>query len=156
MIIIAIISRCSLRQIDFIVAYTQAPIEMDLYMEIPHGIETTEGNTKDCVLQLLANMYGQKQAGRVWNQYLFVFYRDDIIFIIYVDDGIFLSTSDDQLSHVTKELTNIGLRVEDQGHAADYVGVSIKWLPDCLYKFSQQTLIDFIMSNVGLTPQDFT
>jgi hypothetical protein len=70
MIIVAIISRRSLRQIDFVMAYTQAPIETDLYMEIPHGIEMTEGNTKDYVLQLLANLYGQKQAGRVWNQYL--------------------------------------------------------------------------------------
>ena len=127
MIIIAIISRRSLRQIDFVMAYTQAPIETDLYMEIPQGIETTEGNTKDYVLQLLANLYGQKQAGRVWNQYLVsklesigftqsridecVFYRDDIIFIIYVDDGIFLGTSDDQLSHVIKELTDIGLQI---------------------------------------------
>ncbi|KAL7474731.1 hypothetical protein ACHAW6_000689, partial [Cyclotella cf. meneghiniana] len=51
-------------------AYTQALIEMDLYMEIPHGIETTEGNSKDYILQLLANINGQKEAGWVWNQYL--------------------------------------------------------------------------------------
>jgi hypothetical protein len=57
--IIAIISCCSLRQINFTMAYTQAPIEMVLYMEIPHGIEMEEGNTKDYVLQLLANIYHQ-------------------------------------------------------------------------------------------------
>ncbi|KAL7482345.1 hypothetical protein ACHAW6_008013 [Cyclotella cf. meneghiniana] len=51
-------------------AYTQAPIQTDLFMEIPYGIETTKGNTKDYVLQILANVHGQKQAGRVWNQYL--------------------------------------------------------------------------------------
>ncbi|KAL7477853.1 hypothetical protein ACHAW6_003644 [Cyclotella cf. meneghiniana] len=152
--------------------YTQVPIEMDLYIEIPNGIETTQGNTKDCIIQLLANIYGQKQAGRVWNQYLVsklesigftqscidecVFYRDDIIFIIYVDDGIFLGTSDDQLSHVIKELTDIGLQIEDQGHPADYVGVNNKWLPDGLYKYSQRTPIDSIIANVRLTPQDFT
>ena len=76
---------------------------MDLYMEIPHGIEMTQGNTKD-VLQLLANLYSQKQAGRVWNQYLVsklesigftqsridecVFYRDNIFFIVNMDGGI--------------------------------------------------------------------
>ncbi|KAL7481331.1 LOW QUALITY PROTEIN: hypothetical protein ACHAW6_007015 [Cyclotella cf. meneghiniana] len=135
MIIIAIISHRSLRQIDFIMAYTQVPIETDLYTEIPHGIEMTEGNTKDYVLQLLANIYGQK----VWNQYLVsklesidftqshidecVFYRDDIIFIIHGDHGIFLGTSDDQLSRVIKELTNIGLQIGDQGHQADYVNI---------------------------------
>ena len=50
--------------IDFIMAYTQAPIETDLYMEIPQGIEMTEGNTKDYVLQLLATfMVRSKQKG---------------------------------------------------------------------------------------------
>ncbi|KAL7475009.1 hypothetical protein ACHAW6_000944 [Cyclotella cf. meneghiniana] len=134
-------------------AYTQAPIEMDLYTEIPQGIETTEGNAKDYVLQLLASIYGQKQAGRVWSQYLVsklesigftqscidecVFYRENSIFIVYVDDGIFLGTSDDQLSHVIKELTNVGLQRGDQGHSAGYVGVNVKRLPDGSYKFSQ-------------------
>jgi hypothetical protein len=57
-----------LRQIDFIQAYPQAPIETD--MELPLGIETRHGNSKDHVLKLLANLYGQKQAGRVWNGYM--------------------------------------------------------------------------------------
>ncbi|KAL7476135.1 hypothetical protein ACHAW6_002012 [Cyclotella cf. meneghiniana] len=47
-------------------------------------------------------------------------------------------------------------QIEDQGHPADYVGVNIKRLPDGSYKFSQQTLIDSIIADVGLTPQDFT
>jgi hypothetical protein len=41
-------------------------------MEVPRGV-LIEGvkNTKDYVLQLKNNLYGQKkQASRVWNQYL--------------------------------------------------------------------------------------
>jgi hypothetical protein len=34
-----------------------------MYMELPPGIETKHGNSKDYVLKLLANLYGQKQAG---------------------------------------------------------------------------------------------
>lgn len=79
-------------------ACMQGPIETDLYMEIPHSFETTRGNMKDYVLQLLANINGQKQAGMVWNQCVIkkldsigftqscidecLFYRFDIIFII--------------------------------------------------------------------------
>ena len=51
-------------------AYPQAPIEMDMYMELPTGIHTKHRNSKDHVLKLLANIYGLKQAGRVWNSYL--------------------------------------------------------------------------------------
>ncbi|KAL7477192.1 LOW QUALITY PROTEIN: hypothetical protein ACHAW6_003006 [Cyclotella cf. meneghiniana] len=169
MIIISVISHPSLRHFNLVMAYTQSPIETDLYMAVPHGIETIEGNTKDYVLKLLANIHGQKQAARVRTQYLlesigftqscideYVFYRDEIIFIIYLDDGIFLGTSDDQLSYIIKEFTDIGLQIKDQGHLADYVGVNIKWLPDGSYKFSQQTLIDSIIANMGVTFQDFT
>jgi hypothetical protein len=106
-----------------------------MYMEFPPGIETKHGNSKEYVLKLLANLYGQKQAGRVWNQYLVdklrevgfqqslidecVFYRDDVIFIVYVDDGLFFGSDDDTLSLIIKKLRDSGLNIEDQGHPAD-------------------------------------
>jgi hypothetical protein len=37
-------------------AYPQAPIEEDIYMEVPQGIETATGNSKDLVLKLLKNI----------------------------------------------------------------------------------------------------
>jgi hypothetical protein len=70
MIIFGIIFCWALRQVDFIMAYPQAPIEMDIYMELPQGIQTAHGNSKDHMLKLEKNIYGQKQAGRVWNSFL--------------------------------------------------------------------------------------
>ena len=53
-------------------AYTQADAEVDLvYMEIPRGFTIDGERTNNYVLQLLRNLYGQKQAGRVWFQHLF-------------------------------------------------------------------------------------
>ncbi len=60
-----IIFHWALCQVDFVMAYQQAPIEGDIYMELPQGIKTATGNSKDHVLKLLKNIYGQKQAGRV-------------------------------------------------------------------------------------------
>jgi hypothetical protein len=57
------------RQLDFVLAYTQAESECNIYMAIPQGF-TVEGNTKDYALKLEKNLYGLKQAGRVWNQHL--------------------------------------------------------------------------------------
>ena len=51
-------------------AYPQAPIEMDMFMELPSGIEVKQGDSKSHVLKIISNLYGQKQAGRVWNAYL--------------------------------------------------------------------------------------
>ncbi len=70
MIVFDILFDWSLWQVDFIMAYPQAPIEMDMYMEIPQGIHLKNSNSKDHVLKLQANLYGQKQAGHVWNSYL--------------------------------------------------------------------------------------
>ena len=133
-------------------AFPQAPIENDMYMELPAGIWTKHGNSKDYVLQIVANLYGQKQGGRVWNQYLVdklkslgfdqslvdecVFYRGSTIFILYVDDGIVLDLDKRKLVTFVKELQDIGLNVEDQGHPSDYIGVNIKKDNQGRYNFS--------------------
>ena len=58
MLIAALLFTLFLRQIDFVQAYPQAPIEQDMFMELPQGIETVHGSSKDHVLQLLSNIYG--------------------------------------------------------------------------------------------------
>jgi hypothetical protein len=40
------------RQIDFVLAYPQAPIEFDMYMELPKGVEMKDGSRKTHVLKL--------------------------------------------------------------------------------------------------------
>jgi hypothetical protein len=54
-----------------------------------------------------------------------VFYHDEVIFVVYVDDGIFLGIDDCNLTNVIKEIKETGLDIEDQGHPADYAGVTI-------------------------------
>jgi hypothetical protein len=166
MIIFGIIFCWALCQVDFVMAYPQAPIKMDIYMELRQGIQTMHGNSKDHVLKLEKKIYGQKQAGRVWNSFLVdkilsigftpsliddcVFFRDDIIFMVYVDDGIFLGINDSKLQDAIKEIQDLGLNIEDQGHPAEYVSVNIKKLRDGSYEFTQCALIDSIINDVGL------
>jgi hypothetical protein len=166
MIIFGIIFCWALRQVNFVMAYPQAPIVMDIYMELPQGIQTKHGNSKDHVLKLEKNIYCQKQAGCIWNSFLVdklisigftpsltdncVFFRDDIIFMVYVDDGIFLSNNDLKLQDAIKKIQDLGQNIEDQGHPADYVGVNIKKLRDGSYEFIQRALIDTIINGVGL------
>ena len=59
-----------MRQIDFVLAYPQAPIKCDLFMKMPRGIVVPGYDPKQYCLRLVKNIYGQKQAGRVWNKYL--------------------------------------------------------------------------------------
>ncbi len=48
-----------------------------------------------------------------------VFYRNDVIFMVYVDDGIFLDDDDSKCQQAIKDIQDIGLNIEDQGHPAD-------------------------------------
>ena len=124
----SILFQLSLHQTDSIQAYSQAPIKTDVYMELATGIETSHENSKDHVLMLLSNLYGNQQAGCVWNSFLVkkclslgiqqsmidecLLYCDDVIFIVYVGGGIFLGTSDCKLLHVITEIKKTGLDIE--------------------------------------------
>ncbi len=59
-------------QLDFLIAYTKATVERELYMEIPKGITMTgsHADRSKYALSLVNNLYGQHQAGQVWYQYL--------------------------------------------------------------------------------------
>ncbi len=169
LIVIGILCGWALRQCNFIMAYPQAPIECDMYMELPQRIQIAEGDSRDSILKLLKNIYGQKQAGCVWNKFLLerlsslgykasliddcVFFKDNIIFMVYVDDGIFLGPDDEQFKpkQAIHDIQNAGLNIKDQGHPADYVDVNIKKTKDGFYEFTQQALIDSIIQEVGLT-----
>ena len=64
---LAIIRGWRIHQIDFVLAYTQAPAEVPLYMKFPQGYDSKylpEGATKGShILKLLHNIYGNKAAG---------------------------------------------------------------------------------------------
>jgi hypothetical protein len=131
-IILGIIFLWALCQVGFVMAYPHAPIKNDVYMELPQDIETATGDSNDHVLKLLKNIHGQKQAGCVWNLYLIeklssinfkpsliddcVFYHGDVIFMVYVDDGIFIGHDNKQFKSIIKEMQDLGLNIEDQGH----------------------------------------
>ena len=129
------------KQLDFIMAYPQASIEFDMYMELPHGIRTKFGDGKTHVLKLKKNLYDQKQAGRVWNEYLgkglrkigfkqskvdpCIFYRDNLLFFFYVDDGVFVGLNEDEIK-VTVEQLQKNFDLEYQGDLSDYLGVNFQ------------------------------
>jgi hypothetical protein len=166
LLVLSIINRWHTRQVDFILAYPQADIEFDMYMELPQGIETKHGNGKTHVLKLLKNLYGQKQAGRVWNQHLVtglksigfkqslidecVFFRGNVIFIVYVDDGIFASPEKKEIDKAIREMKAL-FDIDDQGDITDYLGVNVEHLPNGDIKLSQPQLINQIIEELKLS-----
>ena len=166
---LAIINGWHSRQLDFVLAYPQADIEKVLYMDIPQGFHHHHSR-KSHVLRLKKNLYGQKQAGRVWNQHLHkgltqlgfvqskidecVYYRDKVIFLCYVDDSLIFSPNAKDIDQVIKELEELNYDVSDEGDIDDYLGVKVQRLTDGSIKLSQPHLIDQILKDLGLHNSD--
>ena len=164
-----LIKRWQSRQVDFVMAYPQTPIEFDMFMHLPHGITTKHGNSGTHVLILKKNLYGQKQAGKIWNEFLekglkkigfkqsrvdeCLFYKDTMLFFFYVDDGIFLAQSENAIKKTIQDLIGIVFYFEYQGYLDDYLGVNFEHLPDGNIKVTQPYLIDQIIQEVGITPR---
>jgi hypothetical protein len=165
-LILSIVLCWHTRQIDLILAYPQVPIKTPLFMEIPKGInmEGAEQGTSDCVLELKMNLYGQKQAGRVWYKHLTggleklgftpsvidecVFYRKGTVFLVYVDDGIIPGPSKEAIDQVIKDLQTL-FKVSDEGDLTDYLGVNIEQQDHGSIKLTQPHLIDQIIEDVN-------
>ena len=69
-LILSLILGWQSRQLDFVIAYPQAPAEMPLYMRLPQRYRRDGVSQKMHALKLVRNVYGQKQAGRIWNKYM--------------------------------------------------------------------------------------
>ncbi|CAI7839837.1 unnamed protein product [Closterium sp. NIES-53] len=63
---VAAMKRKKLRQIDVANAFLYAPVDAEIYVELPHG---SHGEPNQ-VCQLQKSLYGIKQAPRLWQQYL--------------------------------------------------------------------------------------
>jgi hypothetical protein len=165
-LILSILLKWHTRQIDFILAYPQAPLKTPLYMEVPKGVnlQNLPRQPKEYVLELKKNLYGQKQAGRVWYKYLTqgqlnigfiqsnidecVFYQRGMIFLVYVDDGIIAGPSEKDIKQVIIDL-QATFDISNKGDLTDYLGVNTKTREDETFKLSQPHLIDQISKDAN-------
>jgi hypothetical protein len=139
-LILALIHGWDTRQIDFVLAYTQAAVECELYMSIPKGFEV-EGD-EEYVLKLKKNLFGQRQAGQVWNKHLIeklkkvgfvasqidecLFYKGQSVFVLYTDDSILAGPDSRELDIIIEEIKKAGLDLTVEGDIADFLGVKIE------------------------------
>ena len=159
------------KQLDYVLAFPQAPVEREIYMEIPKGIEVEGSNTKDYVLQIHRNIYGQKQAGRVWNHYLAekltkvvgfkqskidecLFYKGNVMYALYTDDSILAGPDEEELNKVIEQIRQAGLNITEEGNLEDFLGVNIEEKSDGTIHLTQPHLIDQILKDLRLDGEE--
>ena len=54
------------KSVDFVLAYTQADVKTEIFIEIPIGFGVEGSHPKEWVISLDKNIYGLKDAGLAW------------------------------------------------------------------------------------------
>lgn len=155
------------KQLDYVLAFPQAPSKGDLYMKIPKGFTIDQGKSDDYLLKLKKNLYGTKNAGRVWNEYLTkklikevgfvqsevdecVFYRGKTMYVLYTDDSIIAGPDEDELDEIIEDIKRAKLNITIEGDLQDFLGVNIDRKADGTIHLTQPHLIDQIIEDLGL------
>ena len=152
------------RSIDFVLAFPQADLDVDVFMELPWGyspVGVDEKYARRYVLRLNKSLYGLKQAAFNWYQMLdkglrdrnftpshtdkCVFLRSDCIVLCYVDDCILIhNRGTDVGNRLVKSLQDgpENFILEDEGSLDKYLGVDVDRRSDGSIHFSQPGLIN--------------
>jgi len=172
----ALIKGWHMESIDFVLAFPQAPVKTDIFMKppkVPRDFVIPDlPNFTDRfqnVYQLIKNLYGLKDAGRTWYQYLrkgllkrgwiqseidtCVFTKKGIILVLYVDDGILISPSKVLIESELKSLKE-SFMLTEEGELKDYLGTRFIQRKDGGVELQQPMMIQRILSMVGLHPDD--
>ena len=155
------------RQIDYVLAFPQAPVEKEIYMRVPKGFKITGKDPDDYVLKLNKNVYGQKQAGRVWNKYLekklieavglkkskideCVYYKGKTIYLLYTDDSILAGPCQKEINNIIKDIRSAGLNITEEGDIQDFLGINIQRRGKGEIELTQPHLIDQIIRDMKM------
>ena len=107
-------------QIDYALAFSKAPIESDVYLNLPAGFHVDgEDKNETYFLKLKKNLYGTRQASANWfdmlrtriedegfkknKVYPCLFVRNNCIVICYIDDCCILSKDRETIDTLLKK-----------------------------------------------------
>jgi Reverse transcriptase (RNA-dependent DNA polymerase) len=135
-------------------------------MEIPTGFSIKGGNGR-YVLKLVQNLYGQKQAGRVWYKYLSdglctrlnfiqnvhdpcIFWRGRSVIVVYTDDTIITGPDSQELDEIIADIAK-EFDITSAPRMSDFLGVKIDRREDSQsVVLTQPHLINSIQKDLGL------
>ena len=136
------------KQVDYVSAFCQAPIDEDVYVELPKGWQKLNqmGGLKekfkaDHVLKLNRSCYGLRQSPKNFFQLLksnlekcgfqqstldpCLFISPTVICVCYVDDCLFYSKHEPEIDKAIDQIKKCGMDLQVEDSVAGFLGVHI-------------------------------
>ena len=149
-------------QVDYTCAFLHAPIEEEVYCEMPRGFRKAGK-----VLKLKRSLYGLRQSPKNFFEHLkgkllslgfkqskadpCLFIHDKMICITYVDDCLFAAPKSTDITEMIARLrTECEMELSVEDDLAGFLGVTIEKRSDGSIELTQTGLIDRIISVLGL------
>lgn len=122
-------------------AYLEGELDVEIYMEIPEGMDVSDRENKALLVQ--KGLYGLKQSGRIWNQkfkkYLisigfipipadscvFINPQTGVIISVHVDDLLIFSSKISHINAVKKQLKQ-EYKMKDLGEVDHILGMRVR------------------------------
>jgi hypothetical protein len=172
-LLLAQIYKLDSKAIDFILAFPQAELDVNIWMHLPIGFQVdTQHESKSYILGL-NSLYGLKQASLNWFKKLIqglidrefhqsainpsLYFEKGMIIIIYVDDCIIISNSMKDINTSVKSMKDgtKGYVLTDEGDINNFFGIQIKEFTKNKFELSQPFLIRQIVNLLGLGQNEF-
>jgi hypothetical protein len=168
LLIICKIHNLHSKSIDFVLAFPQADLKEDIWMDIPLGVDVESEEEGPYLLKLQKNLYGLKQGSHNWYKHLqqgltdrglkpsevdtCLYLKKGLAVLTYVDDCILVSTSQKPIDDFIESLEKGEERflLTDEGDIDKFLGIEIKHFENGSFEISQPHLTTRILQLLRL------
>lgn len=170
LLVLAKIHGLESKSIDFVLAFPQADLDTDIWMEFPQGVEPEgePGGERKYVVKLNKSLYGLKQASFNWFEKLksalvdrnftpskvdpCLYLKRGMAVLTYVDDCIIIGESMTDIDNFIQSLAtgDENFTLTDEGSIDKFLGIEITDRGNGTFEMSQPFLIQRIIDELGI------
>ena len=165
--IMALLMGWHMRSIDFVMAYTQADVKTDIFMQLPSGTTIKGVDPTKHLLKLQKNLYGLKDGQVTWHEHIkagllsrgfrqskvdpCLFIKGTVLLVLYVDDAALFSPDSAAINREIESLKK-SFELTDEGELHDYLGTRLTKQADGRIELQQKKTIDNCLDMLGMGP----
>ena len=160
LLMVSLMLNLATQQVDYTAAFLHAPLEDEVYCEMPRGYREPGK-----VLKLKRSLYGLRQSPRNFFEHLkgkllslgfeqsmadpCLFIHEKVICVTYVDDCLFYAPKQEYITEMIENLRRVEMELNVEDDVAGFLGVKIERTDDRIV-LTQVGLIERIISAMGL------